>query len=50
MPTSVQSFWSSVGAQQISIVTKAAAGPAPTHAAKVAGVILAAGGAVVAML
>lgn len=48
MPTSVQAFWSSVGVQEISIVTKAAAGP--TNAAKVAGAVLAAGGAVVAML
>ncbi len=50
MPTSVVAFFSSVFAAEFSIVSKDAQGPAPTHAAKVAGVVLAAGGAALAVL
>ena len=52
MPTPIQQFWSSVGAAEISIVSKDAKGPAPTNAVnvKLAGAALAAGGAVMAML
>jgi len=50
LPTSAVAFLSSVGAAEMSIVSMDAQGPAPTNAAKVAGVVLAAGGAALAML
>lgn len=50
LPTSAVAFFSSVGAAEFSIVSKDAQAPAPTHAVKVAGVVLAAGGAALAML
>lgn len=50
MPTSAQAYWSSVGAAEQSIVNKDEQDPAPTHAVKVAGVVLAAGGAALVMI
>ncbi|KAK3170660.1 hypothetical protein OEA41_002742 [Lepraria neglecta] len=50
LPSSAQSFFSSVGAAEISIVSKDVKGPAPTNAVKVGGAVLAAGGAVLALL
>lgn len=50
LPTSAVAFLSSVGAAEMSIVSKDAQGPAPTNVAKVAGVVLAAGGAALAIL
>ena len=50
LPTSVQGYLSSVRGDLIHIVTNNAEGPAPTNAAKMAGVVIAAGGAALAML
>ncbi|KAK0514423.1 hypothetical protein JMJ35_003040 [Cladonia borealis] len=50
LPTSALAYFSSVGQAEISIISKDAKGPAPTNAAKVAGAVMAAGGAVMALL
>lgn len=50
VPTSAQAVFSSAIAENFRIVSQNAEGPAPTNAAKVAGVFLAAGGAAMAML
>lgn len=52
MPTPVQQFFSSVGQAEASILSKDAKGPAPTNGVnvKLTGAVLAAGGAVMAML
>ena len=51
VPTSYQQYFSSIAAQQKNIVSSVIAhGPAPTHAAKVAGAVMAAGGAALALL
>lgn len=50
LPTSAVGFFSSVAAAEMSIVSKDVKGPAPTHAVKVAGVVLAAGGVALAMM
>lgn len=50
LPTSAQAYLSSVVQAEISIITKDAEGPAPTNVAKVAGAVMVAGGAVMALL
>ena len=50
LPASVQTYVSSVAQAEARIVSKEAKNPAPTNGVRVAGVMLAAGGAVVAML
>ena len=50
VPDKYQAYWTSVAKAEASILVKAAEGPAPTHAPKIAGAILAAGGAALAFL
>ncbi len=50
LPTSAQAFISSVGQAEFSIISKDAQGPAPTNAVRVAGAVVAAGGAALALL
>ncbi len=50
LPTSAQAYISSVAQAEISIISKDAKGPAPTNVVKVAGALVAAGGAALVLL
>ena len=50
IPTSVKAYFSSVRQAEASILSKDAQGPAPTNAVRVAGAVMAAGGAALALL
>ena len=50
IPTSVQAYFSSMGQAEASILSKDAKGPAPTNAVRVAGAVMAAGGAALVLL
>ena len=50
LPTSAQAYFSSVGQAEISIISKDAEGPAPTNVMRVAGAVVVAGGAALALL
>ena len=50
IPTSYQSYFSSIGAAEASIVNEDAKGPAPTNGVKLAGMAVAAGGVALALL
>ena len=50
IPTSAVAYFSSVRQAEFSILSNDAKGPAPTNAVKVAGAVMAAGGAALALL
>ena len=50
IPTSAVAYFSSVRQAEYSILSKDAKGPAPTNAVRVAGAVMAAGGAALALL